>query len=149
MVVCDGKKFQRGLARSPYSLLPAFHGVGAYIDDPCENRLAYIERLPDGADLARSQRLRWRRQFGNPQQASLSPLVIQCLLQGLLQLMKYLDLRLLSLARPFHNNILGLFCFLDRGYQRAQHLAFLIRKIFLFIFIEQVQQMNMATILQV
>ena len=40
-------------------------------------------------------------------------------------------------------------CFLNLGYECVQHFALVVRQIFLFVFIQQIQQMNVAALLQV
>src|SRR5438876_973455 len=71
VLVCDREQLQGRLPRMAHSLLPALHGVQAYVDEPRENRLADVERLPNRANLAGTERLGSRRQFADAQCAAL------------------------------------------------------------------------------
>ncbi len=56
-------------------MLPAPHGVGAYVQVGCEERLTSVERLPDVTNLFRGDRLRPRRNARDAQVHSLAALV--------------------------------------------------------------------------
>jgi hypothetical protein len=86
MLMCDRQKLQGCFPRVAYSLFPAFHGIGAHIDDPSENCLARLEGLPDGSDLGGCERL-WRgRYVGNPLCSLFTLLISQSFMQRLSQI---------------------------------------------------------------